>query len=174
MKKMIIVSLLIVSHAVCGTWTLGVIDNKAVGLVLQQAWNYKPDNKVRVLPSITNALKKAAAKNRTAIVVNYEVDSHGLAISALSASGQQMNIFLDSQAVHNIEWSRKKTVSIAQFPTTLCSGSTGQFCARAMIQRQDGTVLANPSGQAYESEKLVFDLVITGDAQNFAVTLVPA
>jgi|GEM_PF-1418308 len=174
MKKFMIVSLLLISVWASADWTLGTIFNQTADLVLDSAWNYRSSGKVRQFSSLTNMLQKSHKLKRSSVVVEYHIDSRGLALSGHNAAGQSVNLFLDGQPSHSIEWERKKTKTITHFPQW-CQISDGSYCARVIMRDgATGGLMAEPAGNAHDDNRQVFDLHISGSGGRYTLSLVSA
>lgn len=155
--------------SVSADWTLGTIYNNS-DLILDQAWRYSSSGKTRTLSSFTKLLQNSYAKHRTSIVVKYHISSQGVALRARDGKGHEVDIFLDGQPTHSIEWKRKKTQKITQFPQS-CAVSDGAFCARVLVQDvADGKSVADPVAVPHDTS-MTFSLTITGTQGSYQVTL---
>lgn len=174
MKKYVIVGLFLLSTSVSADWILGTIFNQTDDLVLDKAWNYRSSGKVRMISSLTNMLQKAPKLHRHSIFVQYHIDSHGLALSGHNLAGHDVDLFLDGQPSHSIEWERKKTKTITHFPQW-CQASDGAYCARVIMRDGvSGTLVSKPSGAVHDNSRQVFDLYISGTDGQYRLSLVSA
>lgn len=150
-------------------WTLGTVFNKS-DLVIEQAWRYGASGKPRTLSSLTRIFKKASDFQHSSIFVKYHIASQGIALRAYDAYGHEVDIFLDGQPTHSVEWDRKKTRIITKFPQK-CLVADGPFCARVLVQDvADGKYLANPLAQAHDAPA-IFNMIISGSKGSYQVEL---
>lgn len=155
--------------SVSADWTLGTIYNNS-DLVIDQAWRYSASGKTRTLSSFTKQLHSANAKHRTSVIVKYYISSQGVALRASDQHGHEVDIFLDGQPTHSIEWKRKKAQKITHFPQS-CAISDGAFCARVLVQDvADGKYVADPVAVAHDVST-TFSLTITGTQGVYQVKL---
>lgn len=141
-------------------WTLATIVNRS-DLKLEQAWHYSKLGSIKVLSSLTKMLKKADQQKRESVFVKYHIASQGIALRCADGLGHQVDIFLDGQPTHSVEWDRKKTRIITRFPQK-CSIADGPYCARVLVQDvADGKYVADPQAQAHDVPAK-FNLIISG------------
>lgn len=157
------------TFGVSANWTLGTVYNKS-DLVIEQAWRYGLSGKPRTLSSLTKLFHDSHKSQRTSTFVKYSISSQGLALRGHDAYGHEVDIFLDGQPTHSIEWNRKKTRKITNFPQE-CSIADGAFCARVLVQDvADGKHVADPLAKAHDVPT-VFNLTISGGKGSYQAVL---
>lgn len=165
-KKKFFILMTLWTISVSADWTLGTIYNKS-DFVIDRAWHYGMSGKPRTLSSLTKLLSAAVHKH---VIVKYHIASQGLALHGHDAYGHEVDIFLDGQPTHSIEWKRKKTQKITHFPQ-MCSVDEGLFCARVLVQdAADGKYVATPVAMAHDTPT-VFNMTILGSKGSYQVTL---
>jgi len=150
-------------------WTLGTIVNNS-DLVIEKAWRYNALGTLHKLSSLSKLLSNAPLHQRTSVFVNYQIGSKGVALRCSDGHRHEVDIFLDGQPAHSVEWNRKKTSTITKFPQK-CAVADGAFCARVLVQDvADGTYLASPVAQAHDGPT-VFNLIISGSKGSYQTVL---
>lgn len=166
MKQAILVSILLQAGYQYTEFTLQIIENKS-DLNFDRAY-YKNLGKEKQLPALTDILKKS----KQHVVVDKKVGSDGLALVMSDSKGHHATIFIHGQAQYSIEYKRKKTQKIAQFPDITPIG-TGPYSAQVMMQDDvDKKLIAQPYAHNYQ-EPAAFNLIITGNQGSYQLYLQP-
>jgi hypothetical protein len=159
------------SLSLYANWQFGTIYNNS-DLVLNHAWKHRASGASQKLSWLTNVVNKAHKKGRSAVIVDYLIDSKGIALRAWNSQGKEYDIYLDGQVSHSIMWHRSKTNSITNFPQS-CDIKDGSYCARALMQdNKVGTVIGSPVAVAHDDEHQFFDLYLEGKNGNYHISLV--
>jgi len=104
--------------------------------------------------------------------VHYVIGSKPIVLKG-HFDGKEINLFLDGQARHSIDWKRKKAVGNNIFPTNCMVINDGAYCARVVMKNFDGVLLANPITYAYE-ENVSLILKIIGQGGFYVVVINPS